>query len=932
MIPLDHVAAGQIRMQALKDSLTISDPRVRTEVALGALSWDRPEAQVEWAPLAHDIGRFTVGSFPTSASVVAAPEPARLAWLGGFRWCVSVEQGAVEWFDLKHRLRWRGTAGTLNVRTLAGLTARSFAHSGYFMPQEVTFEPLADDISSDPSRRVAIEIKQWWNLSCQRHLSEESTPEEKSGHKDRFTRFVAGILLLRTIEDMRYVSWLPHGCLRDAIGGRAPAGKLSEVIMRAATGLNSRVLKSMARALHADVKRAIIVGSYDLHIDFAALDVDPVGAFYEEILGIEYDHTAKPQRHLFGEDLETTEDRNARRDQGVYYTPRVYADTLARKLVRPAIRSAEKVEELPVVADIAAGSGELLCAALREFLAEPMWHAADVAWEVLNTKLQAVDRNPLALQLCALNLLRTAIRRVPSLLDGTRLFPPLDANLKAGDALLKSTIDGLPRPDIVLINPPFQTPNRWKPPDKRTAIPELAEVDAHPNRAIAFFAAAIRLGRPGAGLGVVMPSSLFDGPQSARWRRWLAEKVNFHLVAANYGTPFRDTHSRAGLVVAQKRTSEKQWRPRARIVRISGAVDPDRDIGTLLSEEGDDDAAVLKLIAPPIDERSPDWLGPQTHARDVGGRRRALQEVMGGQFHQGVVLAAKPWKSGLFLFEKLPGGKLKHLYTGRVVGPLVSPRLRPFVNAKKVSKRVPLWCEPVVDHLWVFVPPGGGAAWVSVDALQQEDPGGWHIGALPEVLRARAPLELVRPRGDLGLIKKLCARLNDKDVPRQIDEMNELEGKIDVRDLGARQEIPDVGSGVEIHSLAPGKTARARLAQAVDTKSAHRMSMNLEQIRNDVSLVLWLHVFGRTLLLSGEVLRLRIVALRLDAQNQLLQFHDRRREFVHADREAPPIRPVRGRLLRLPLHRPRLQQPAHPRSPRAAGRLVHRARRPGSWS
>jgi hypothetical protein len=207
-----------------------------------------------------------------------------------------------------------------------------------------------------------------------------------------------------------------------------------------------------------------------------------------------------------------------------------------------------------------------------------------------------------------------------------------------------------------------------------------------------------------------------------------------------------------------------------------------------------------------------------------------------------------------------------------------------------------------------------------------------HIGALPEVLRARAPLELVRPRGDLGLIKKLCARLNDKDVPRQIDEMNELEGKIDVRDLGARQEIPDVGSGVEIHSLAPGKTARARLAQAVDTKSAHRMSMNLEQIRNDVSLVLWLHVFGRTLLLSGEVLRLRIVALRLDAQNQLLQFHDRRREFVHADREAPPIRPVRGRLLRLPLHRPRLQQPAHPRSPRAAGRLVHRARRPGSWS
>ncbi|HTN84172.1 MAG TPA: N-6 DNA methylase [Sorangium sp.] len=703
------------------------EPRARADAALEALSWNRPGAQVEWAPLPQDIGRFTVDSFPTSASIVAAADPARIAWHAGFRWCLSVEAGAIVWFDLKHRLWWRGTGEGINTRTLAGLTAQSFAQTGQLQPREVSFEPTPVDFSRDPSRRVAEQIKQWWEFSCQRHLSGKATPEEKDRHKDRFTRFVAGVLLLRTIEDMSCVDWLPQGRLLDTIGKKASAESFGDLVTTAAGRLNSRVLNRIARDLHVDVKKAIVRGSYDMDIDFAALDVDPVGAFYEEILGVDYEHTNKIQRDLFGNNLWTSENRNARREQGVYYTPRIYADTLARRLVRPAVRAAEGVEELPVVVDIAAGSGELLCAALREILSEPMWSGAEVAWEVLNSKLHALDINPLASQLCALNLLRTAIRYTPELLRGERRLPSLDANLNTGDALRRTTIDALPRADIVLINPPFHSPNRWQRPDPLVAVPELAEVDAHPNRAIAFFAAAVRLARPGAGLGIVMPSNLFSGPLSAPWRRWLAERVSLDFVVANYGTPFRDVHSYAGLIVGQKRTSAKQWRPRTRIVRISGAIDPERDTGALLSEMGED-PAVVKLIVPPIDEKSPDWLGRKPRDRAVNHRKRPLCEVMGDRFHQGIVLAPEPWKTNLFLFERIHDGSLIHSLTGQNLGTLTSPRLRPFVNAKKVHKRVPLWCEPVVDNLWAFVPPGGGATWSSIDVLRKKDPAGWIIG------------------------------------------------------------------------------------------------------------------------------------------------------------------------------------------------------------
>ena len=128
-----------------------------------------------------------------------------------------------------------------------------------------------------------------------------------------------------------------------------------------------------------------------------------------------------------------------------------------------------------------------------------------------------------------------------------------------------------------------------------------------------------------------------------------------------------------------------------------------------------------------------------------------------------------------------------------------------------------------------------------------------HIGSFAAVIRRYRPLELVRPAIDFGLVKRLCLRFGERIIPNALEEVDLLEAEISSRPLSARQDIPDVGPGVQIWALAPAKIARNRLAHALSATTTHRMLGALETVRNDISLVLWIRAHGRALLLSGEV-------------------------------------------------------------------------------
>lgn len=716
--------------RALRDTLAqamgLEDPYARANAVTQALGWNQAGTEVEWTPVAEHLGHLALGGFPTSAAIVTSDHTEPLwapAWHAGARWCLATEQDKLQWFDLQNRLAWTGRIDELRSDVLEGLRPLGFAQSGRFEPRHVT-PLLADEIGHDaPNVIVTDRIERWWMSYIERHARPNQSAAENQEQKDEFTRFIAGILFLRTIEDLNHVKWLPRQSLRRC----SNQTKLDTLVGQAAYELNTRVLQGIS-SIPFDLARTMIEESYELGVDFSALDVDPVGAFYEEILGVDLHHEEKVQRSLFGHDTHTSKDRNARRAKGVYYTPRIYANTLARMTVRPRARTAEHIDELPVVADIAAGSGELLCAALREILFEPAWCKPEIAWQVLDSKIQALDENPFAAQLCALNLLRTAIRHVPELLTVGRRLPALKQNLRGGDALKTASVDDIPAADVVLINPPFHGPNYWPVPEPKEAIPELLEVPSHPNQALAFFAAAIRIAKPGASLGVVMPSRLFDGPRSAAWRAWIAERVRLDMVVSNLGTPFRDVHSYAGFVVGKKMVSPTQWRPRSRIVQIHGLVQGEEwDTGVLLAETGERRGVVASHVIAPLNETSPNWIG-KTKKATTATRRASLLEVFGDSFHQGVVLAPALWTAKLFLFRDESPQSVKHEWSGTIVKR--SALLRPFVNAKKVTRRCPLWCNPEHVGLWAFVPPGRLKDWFDITSLRDTDPASHRMGKL----------------------------------------------------------------------------------------------------------------------------------------------------------------------------------------------------------
>ncbi len=721
-----------IDTNAVRRSLRVSDPGKRGAALLDALGWNSAAADVHWPSTPRAPGRFVLSGQPTEAGIDLSsgrPDPSSAwipGWLAGHRWSLVPGAREIWWFDLDASRSWSARADG-DLRPLKGLTPQGFCRVGRFEPQtELVREK---ELRAHPSRFLVERIQTWWQ---EYYGSSVDSPQAEGRAKERFVQFLAGLLLLRTIEDLDRVAWLPHGKLAHAaeVAADGNGHELSSLFVQAADRLNSRVLRGIADTRFPPaVAGRIVTETYNLGVDFSALDVDPVGAFYEEVVGTGHGRSPRVQGTLFGPDMEVEEDRNARRQQGVYYTPRAYADTLAALLVRPKAHVANGPEELPRVLDLAAGSGELLCAALREILAEPAWRDPSVVRNLLDHGIYAVDMNPMALQLCALNLLRTAVRHVPALLDSDERLPPLERNLVEGDALSQKVLDRLPEADIVLLNPPFHGSRRWQP-ESTDPIPELTE-GSLPNQALAFTVAATRCLRPGGGLGVILPSQQLDGPQSRGWRRRIAERVTLDLVVANYANPFPDVQSYAGMVVGHRRGDEG-WRSPTRVVRIEGGLRLNSaDIGVLLADTGDQ-PLVDSALGEAVDERTDSWLQaicPPVVVSSGRKRRVPLKELLAQPIHHGVVVAPQPWGRSLLLFDQLPDGRLQHRASRKILSRGESSSFRPAAWANLLQPHVPVWCEPEVQGVLMFH-PGDGVIPVLLDSLRESDLVAYEAGVM----------------------------------------------------------------------------------------------------------------------------------------------------------------------------------------------------------
>ncbi len=719
-------------VHTIRESFTAPDRRRRVQ-ALAALGWGRDGANIVWNSLDSNFGRLHLGQYPTAASVALSPGQVEdSTWwhasLGGYRWCLDLGGTDFRWCDLATSSQWSSQPEDLTAGNLEGLTPDYFARIGRFEPTAPNYEDLSG-VPKSATDFMLQQISGWW-IS---YLGDQVCPEEVPRQKEAFVHLLAALILLRTIEDLGCVPWLRYGSLLSAVRGR-DSSALSTLFLRAAKELNSRVFKRFdPRAIPRDRIIQLIDGLYKHNLDFSRLEVDPVASAYEKFLGSTDIVTPQPQTSLFGLNQRVTIDKSARRALGAYFTPRLYSDTIARHLALPAANVAEDANELPIVLDLACGSGELLCAAMRQVFSLSAWRSVDVMQNFLERKLFGVDINPLALQLTALNILRTAVQLVPEILQGGRKFPDLERTLYHGDSLSARMLSQLPEADIALLNPPFHSRADWtSPPDE---LPEINQIGSRPNQAFAFLVAAITKLRDGGGISAILPSQLLSGQNHDKWRQWVSARISLDTVIANYSTPFEDVLSYAGFIIGHKVESHKPVKTKT-ITVPGGLKFSDGDVSAMIAGAGQE------FVRPDVNEirahscfvriGSDDtysWLPKHSlHQRRHHGRHRvSLGDLIDHSIFRGVEPAPKPWGHALFLFDEVPGGRVKHRATGKEFRGDTA-WLRNCALSNWLGK-VPQFCEPIVEGVRIFLPGRGNDTGIDVQKLERQDPLAYSIAS-----------------------------------------------------------------------------------------------------------------------------------------------------------------------------------------------------------
>ena len=239
---------------------------------------------------------------------------------------------------------------------------------------------------------------------------------------------------------VRAISRLAHaGCTAGELRVTAFNGRLFSPAEAAAFDRTRIDDDVMSRAVVA--VSSTTVGGRRARISYRDVDVEQLGAVYEQVL----DYEAAPR----GEPTALIRRGDARKVTGTFYTPRAVTAFLVRRTLEPLVagRTSEDILRLRIV-DPAMGSGAFLVAACRYLasaleearVAEGTWHRHDVTpanraqlrRDVASRCLYGVDLNPMAVQLSRLSLWLAT-------LSADKPLSFLDHHLIAGNSLVGAT-------------------------------------------------------------------------------------------------------------------------------------------------------------------------------------------------------------------------------------------------------------------------------------------------------------------------------------------------------------------------------------------------------------------------------------------------------------------------------------------------------------
>jgi type I restriction-modification system DNA methylase subunit len=184
--------------------------------------------------------------------------------------------------------------------------------------------------------------------------------------------------------------------------------------------ISSDLLYDIIGGLYDDLKE-------DVEFDFAVIDADMLGSIYEQYLGtIQKGEGAK--------------DKEKRKRQGIYYTPKYIVDYIVKntlgKVLDELLKNKEydKIGKLKVL-DPACGSGSFLLKTLELFdkayanTPEEKGFPKIRKLRALASNIYGVDLDTQAVELTKLNLLLSAV-------SNKRKLPNLDNNIECGNSLI----------------------------------------------------------------------------------------------------------------------------------------------------------------------------------------------------------------------------------------------------------------------------------------------------------------------------------------------------------------------------------------------------------------------------------------------------------------------------------------------------------------
>jgi hypothetical protein len=200
--------------------------------------------------------------------------------------------------------------------------------------------------------------------------------------------------------------------------------------------------------IEAATLERIIDGLYEIPggvagYDFSVIDVDVLGAVYEQYLG----HVAGiakrrvkdgQGRFDLGMDVSLEAKKEKRKEQGIYYTPKWVTDYIVKHTVGRFLAEHNHDEIMKIkIVDPACGSGSFLIRAYDELL---HYHAGASGkpvseldqWDrlpVLNRNIFGVDLDGQAIEIARLNLLLRSLAR-------REVLPSLSDNIKRGNSLI----------------------------------------------------------------------------------------------------------------------------------------------------------------------------------------------------------------------------------------------------------------------------------------------------------------------------------------------------------------------------------------------------------------------------------------------------------------------------------------------------------------